>query len=211
MMGFLVAIELQRRGMPLPLRVFCSCRGAPHICSRHFEELKELYLMDDAGTIAWAERAGVLPPAALRGNVRVSKRFAPTARSDMPLGILEVGTRVSEPAPLSAAASASDGVVINHKAPSVYAKEPPRLRTPLVALLGGADEMWPSEQYLSGWAQVAHGGFRGVTIRNTPHHELQSHPVMQAEVHAECAQALLARLEEGVVTHQPPAPGDEHK
>ena len=60
MMGFLVAIELQRRGLPPPLRVFCSCRGAPHICSRPLEELKALYLMDDASTIAWAERAGEL-------------------------------------------------------------------------------------------------------------------------------------------------------
>ena len=59
-MGFLVAIELQRRGLPPPLRVFCSCRGAPHICSRPLEELKALYLMDDASTIAWAERAGEL-------------------------------------------------------------------------------------------------------------------------------------------------------
>lgn len=137
---------------------------------------------------------GVLAPAAQR-VMKVSKRFAPTARSDMPLGILEVGTRVSDPAPLSAAAPSSDGVVINHKAPPVYAKEPPRLRAPLIALLGEADEMWPSERYLSGWAQVADGGFRGVTIRNTPHHELQSHLAMQAEVHAECAEALLASVE----------------
>ena len=193
MLVYQMAVELQRRGLPPPRVVLCACRGAPHIVRLKHSELASVVTMSDAATIEWAERAGVLAPASERG-LKLNPRFAPTARSDIPLGILEVGTRPCEP---QAGCGALESSASDDAAP-IYADAPPKLQARLVALLGSADEMWPSA-FGSRWADVAgEGGFQEVCLPDVPHHQLQSHKIMR--------DAVLRELGRGLAAEPQPAP-----
>ena len=187
LLGYLMVIELQRRGAPPPLRLMCACRGAPHTVRIRVDELTALMRLDDAATIEWAEQSGVLARKEVR-RTEVSARFAPTTRSDMPLGILEAGTRVAEP-PCNQLQSAPGT--------EARAANPPRLTScPLTVLLGDEDAMWPSEVYGAHWLEVAgeaEGSLRHVTVRGAAHHQLQCWPRMREAAFAEVADGLALR------------------
>lgn len=186
MIVYLMAIELQRRGLPPPAVILCACRGAPHIVRLRHAELASAVTMSDTATVEWAERAGVIAPASERRGLNLNPRFAPTARSDIPLGLLEAGTRPCEP---RAGCGALESSPSDDAAP-IYADSPPKLHARLVSLLGSADQMWPSA-FGSRWADVAgEGGFQEVCLPGVPHHQLQSHKIMRDAVLREVGQGL---------------------
>jgi len=185
MLTFLMALELERRGAVLPCRIFCAGRGAPHGHTSAYagaEALNKFYKASDEETIAWAEAGGVLAPAAERRGVKVNARFGPVSRAGV-VGMFGVGSQFEE--------NASGGASSMR-----YASDPPRLeRTPVTALLGSDDEMWPSAVFMQRWADLTGAGlFRGATVRNVPHHHLQSHPEMMKEVFAELAETIAFRV-----------------
>ena len=177
MVAYLMALELERRGMPPPRAVFCACRSAPHCVFTPAASIARVHGMDDESTIAWAEDVGILPKKEVRGPQPLRKGFAALARAGYVLAGIEVGHRTAEPSHSKLA----------------YAKQPlPMLQAPLVALLGESDEMWPARKYLERWGDVAAGGIKLVTIDGPPHHELQSHPHMLKEVFAALADVMAA-------------------
>ncbi|KAL3909576.1 MAG: hypothetical protein SGPRY_009373 [Prymnesium sp.] len=141
MLAFLIGIELERRGLPLPCHLFCAGRGAPHIHRWGAEGLLDVLTMTDEQTISWAEAAGILAPAAERGGMRISKRFAPVARSGV-VGMFGVGE-------WHEGCDQVDGQTVE-----TYLLTPPQLKSiPLTVMLSNADSIWPSERYLERWSE----------------------------------------------------------
>jgi len=198
--AFLMAVELERRGAALPCRILCAGRGAPHGHKRANGELSgadaltsaamsgatalyNFYRGSDEQTIAQAEAAGVLAPEAERRGIKINPRFGPVSRAGV-IGMFGVGSQIEETASGGAASKCA------------YASDPPRLeRTPITALLGSEDEMWPSDVFLQRWADLTVAGlFRAVTVRGVPHHHLQSHPEVMKEVFAELAVLIASQV-----------------
>ena len=88
--GYLMTLEIEARGLPPPRRLFCACRGAPHILRYSAQQLLRFFGMSDDETIAWAEDAGVLAPAAERHGIKVNPRFGVVSRAGV-IGMLSVG------------------------------------------------------------------------------------------------------------------------
>lgn len=191
-LAFLVAVELERRGAPKPLRLFCAARGAPHVVSSTVQSLVEFVNYTDEEVIAWAEAIGVLAPAAERRGLKLSPQFAPVSRAGV-IGMFGVGCRRLEAEPTGR----TDGkgpVRPKREADVYYATDPPmHSSSPLVALLGVNDQMWPAGKYLEKWAEVAAAGFRAVAVPGVPHHEFMCHERVRQEVFGELAVALVRK------------------
>lgn len=186
MLVYLMALELQRRGLPPPCCVLVSGRGAPHHITAPIEALLHGSAVDTETMLASMRHAGVITQDHSFPNALAAERFVALCRSDQPLGTLEAGTR-------------PDGA-----ARGELASAPPRLACPLVALLSDGDTMWPAQNHLAPWADVALDpkvprdpdlprGFTAVTIDGVPHHELQAHKKTRAAVFSELA-AITAKL-----------------
>jgi len=180
MIAFLMAVELERRGAPLPCRIFCAGRGPPHIQKWPARSLLNILRMTDEETISFAEAGGILAPASERGGMRLNPRFAPVTRSGV-VGMFGVG-------------KCRDDVDVNDGSES-YLLNPPQLQqVPITALLSREDHMWPSDRYLSRWRDVTRADFRGVVVSSVPHHQFQGHVDLRNRVYSELAQMLRMTL-----------------
>lgn len=178
MLAYLIALELERRGAPLPCRVFCSGRGAPHLHKWSDNRVAKLLQWSDSEVLEWAEKGSILPPALMRQGMKVNPRFAPVCRSGA-MGLFAVGQQPENQDERSLLDA------------DVYLAELQPLRQiSLTALLSDADEMWPSSRYLAKWSEVTDANFTGITIVNVPHHMLQSDKSLRTTVFDTLADGL---------------------
>jgi surfactin synthase thioesterase subunit len=191
-LAYLIALELERRGAPPPLRLLCSGRGAPHLVTLTAAEIVRFASQTDEQMIQWAELAGVLPPAAVRGPVRISPLFAPVSRSGV-IGMFGVGVR--QPAAEERLRDADVAATVRRDE-FYYAADAPRLQAcKLIALLGDDDDMWPAGPFAEAWGEVAGApGFRAVRIAGVPHHQLMVHALVRHEIFAELAAAIVEEV-----------------
>ena len=187
LLGFLAALEIERRGVRPPCCLFIAGRGAPHLDHAEASFLTWFHGLDDEGTIAWAENAGVLPPAAERGPVKINARFGPVSRAGV-IGMHGVGTKRG---PGAASFDPPFPGCGGHHCGLAYTPDAPRLsQTPVVAMLGKNDDMWPSDRYLQKWSEATTAGFRPFVVAGVPHHHLQGHQVVMEEVFGELAEMV---------------------
>ena len=146
MLVYLMALEIVSRGLPPPCCVIVSGRGSPNTILRTVDGLLQKcagHPFDNDEFVEYVRAGGVLTPDQTFPTEAARDRFCAVARSDVPIAIAEVGER-----PLPPEEEVDDQHV-------VMALNPPRLTCPITAILSTGDGMWPGNNHVDSWKQVA--------------------------------------------------------
>ena len=187
MMVYLMAVELQRRGRPLPSKLIVSGRGAPHLVPRDYEFYARVLGLDEEATLDDVEeqffdvRAQTADLAKRQASVvqrwRLGQIYAllhEGGEGDKDEDKVEVGTLVSGAVPVRCPVTA-----INSDIDALW------------KLSKDGDDFGPWEQLAAATAQKPQKPFQAVTVRAIEHFDLLKSGAMAEAVLAALAEALV--------------------
>ena len=184
MLGYLLVLELQRRGAPPPFRLIAVGRGAPHNIHMPPSFWRLMYAAEDAKVMSHLHELLAVPLDAearpWRGaiscaSVHVGTPAVPDAREVPPFPLPKTVDPASTP-------HASGAALVT--------------ACPLVAIGSHRDALW-SPGVMGRWADVAGSGFRLEELDGVAHFKLMTHELTLQAVEAELGAAIAAHARFG--------------